>query len=112
MTRPASLAEAAAALRRRAISPLELVDAYHKRIEETADLRAFITPPGEQARREARRAQQRLARGEAGARAGGPRASKGPFATRGLRATAGGRVVRGRVPCGGGSLVGWGPVGG
>src|SRR5213083_2650208 len=98
MTRPASLAETAAALRRRAISPLELVDAYHKRIEEAADLRAFITPPGEQARREARRAQQRLARGEAGTLLGVPIAIKDLFATRGLRTTAGSRLLRDWVP--------------
>src|SRR5947207_5947575 len=106
MARPASLAETAAALRRRAISPLELVDAYHKRIEETADLRAFITPPGEQARREARRAQQRLARGEAGALLGVPIAIKDLFATRGLRTTAGSRLLRDWVPSTDAALVG------
>src|SRR5439155_17916477 len=98
MARPASLAEAAAALRRRTISPLELVDAYQKRIEQAADLRAFITPPGEQARREARRAQQRLARGEAGALLGVPIAIKVPFPTGWLRATAGSGGLCGWVP--------------
>ena len=106
MARAASLAEAAAALRRRAISPLELVDAYQKRIEQAADLRAFITPPGEQARREARRAQQRLARGEAGALLGVPIAIKDLFATRGLRTTAGSRLLRDWVPSTDAALVG------
>src|SRR5437763_10398743 len=98
MARPASLAEAAAALRRRAISPLELVDAYQKRIEQAADLRAFITPPGEPARREARGAQQRLSRGEPGALLGVPIAVKDLFATRGLRTTAGSRILTEWVP--------------
>jgi len=106
MARPASLAEAAAALRRRTISPLELVDAYQKRIEQAADLRAFITPPGEQARREARRAQQRLARGETGALLGVPIAIKDLFATRGLRTTAGSRLLRDWVPSTDAALVG------
>src|SRR5438094_1745886 len=105
MAQPASLAEAAAALRRRAISPLELVDAYQKRIEQAADLRAFITPPGEQARREAQRAQQRLARGEAGALLGVPIAIKDLFATRGLRTTAGSRILRDWVPSRDAALV-------
>src|SRR5437762_13741235 len=106
MARPASLAEAAAALRRRAISPLELVDAYQKRIEQAADLRAFITPPGEQARREAQRAQQRLARGEAGALLGVPNAIQGLFATRGLWTTAGSRPPREWVASTDAALVG------
>src|SRR5438128_7887009 len=84
----APLAAVAAALRRRAISPLELVDAYQERIESAADLRAFITPPGDRARPDAKRAQQRLARREPGALLGVPIAIKDLFATRGLHTTA------------------------
>src|SRR3989441_12596625 len=94
----APLAQVATALRRRTISPLELLDAYQERIERSADLRAFITPPGEQARRAARRAQQQLGRGEGGALLGGPIAGKDLFATRGLRTTAGAPRLPGWVP--------------
>src|SRR3989475_7159068 len=94
----APLAQLATALRRRTISPLELLDAYQQRIERSADLRAFITPPGEQARRAAQRAQQQLGRGEAGTLLGVPIAVKDLFATRGLRTTAGSRILRDWVP--------------
>src|SRR2546425_6735658 len=88
----APLAQVATALRRRTISPLELLDAYQERIERSADLRAFITPPGEQARRAARRAQQQLGRGEGGALLGGAIAVKEPVATPRPRAPAGPRL--------------------
>ena len=101
----APLAAVAAALRQRTISPLELVDAYQERIEPAADLRAFITPPGDQARPDAKRAQQRLARREAGALLGVPIAIKDLFATRGLRTTAGSRILRDWVPSRDAALV-------
>jgi len=101
----APLAAVAAALRQRTISPLELVDAYQERIEAAAELRAFITPPGDQARPDAKRAQQRLARREAGALLGVPIAIKDLFATRGLRTTAGSRILRDWVPSRDAALV-------
>src|SRR3989449_5692406 len=94
----APVAQLATALRRRTISPLELLDADQQRIERSADLRAFITPPGERARRAAQRAQQQLARGESGALLGVPIAVKDLFATRALRTTAGSRILRNWVP--------------
>src|SRR5207237_9656693 len=81
----APLAQVAAALRRRTVSPLELLEAYQQRIGPAAELRAFITPPGERARRAAQRAQQQLARRQAGAPLGVPIAVKDLFATRALR---------------------------
>jgi aspartyl-tRNA(Asn)/glutamyl-tRNA(Gln) amidotransferase subunit A len=94
----APLTEIARALRRRTVSPLELVDAYTRRIEDAAGLHAFITRPGERARREARAAERRLSRGESGALLGVPIAVKDLFATRGIRTTAGSRILRDWVP--------------
>jgi aspartyl-tRNA(Asn)/glutamyl-tRNA(Gln) amidotransferase subunit A len=94
----APLVEIARSLRQRKVSPLELVDAYARRIEQASGLRAFITLPGERARQEARRAERRLSRGEAGALLGVPIAVKDLFATRGIRTTAGSRILRDRVP--------------
>src|SRR5207237_725705 len=92
----APLAQVAAALRRRTVSPLELLEAYQQRIGPAAELRAFITPPGERARREAQRAQQQLARRQAGALLGVPIAVQGLVETRGLRTAAGHGGVRPR----------------
>ena len=94
----APLVQIARALRRRQVSPVDLVDAYTLRIERTAALRAFITAPGERARREAQRAERRLTPGESGALPGVPIAVKDLFATRGLRTTAGSRILRDWVP--------------
>ena len=94
----APLVEIARSLRRRQVSPLDLVDAYSRRIEQASGLHAFITLPGERARQEARRAERRLARGEAGALLGVPIAVKDLFATRGIRTTAGSRILRDWVP--------------
>jgi aspartyl-tRNA(Asn)/glutamyl-tRNA(Gln) amidotransferase subunit A len=94
----APLVEIARSLRRRKVSPLELVDAYSQRIEQASGLHAFITPPGERARREARQAERRLSRGEAGALLGVPIAVKDLFATRAMRTTAGSRILKDWVP--------------
>jgi aspartyl-tRNA(Asn)/glutamyl-tRNA(Gln) amidotransferase subunit A len=92
------MSEVARALRRRSASPTELFDAYRQRAEEMRDLRAFITLPDERTRREAQRAQQRLARQEPGALLGVPIAIKDLFDTRGVRTTEGSRILRDRVP--------------
>ncbi len=94
----APLVEITRSLRRRQVSPLELVDAYTRRIEQASGLHAFITPPGERARQEAQRAEGRLSRGEAGALLGVPIAVKDLFATRAVRTTAGSRILRDWVP--------------
>jgi aspartyl-tRNA(Asn)/glutamyl-tRNA(Gln) amidotransferase subunit A len=94
----APMAEIARSLRRRTVSPLELVDAYSRRIDQASGLQAFITLPGERARREARRAERRLARGEPGALLGVPIAVKDLFATRGVRTTAGSRILKDWLP--------------
>ena len=94
----APLVKIASSLHRRRLSPVELVDAYSRRIAASADLQAFITPPGERARQEAQRAERRLSRGERGALLGVPIAVKDLFATRALRTTVGSRILRNWVP--------------
>jgi aspartyl-tRNA(Asn)/glutamyl-tRNA(Gln) amidotransferase subunit A len=94
----APLVQIARSLRRRTVSPVDLVDAYTRRIEGARGLQAFITIPDERTRREAQRAERRLSRGEAGALLGVPIAVKDLFATRALRTTAGSRILRNWVP--------------
>ncbi len=94
----APLTEVARSLRRRAVSPVELVDAYLERIDQAHRLRAFITVTGDAARRQARAAERRLRDGEAGPLLGVPMAIKDLFATRGVRTTAGSRILAGWVP--------------
>jgi aspartyl-tRNA(Asn)/glutamyl-tRNA(Gln) amidotransferase subunit A len=94
----ARLGQLARSLRLKQLSPVELVDAYSGRIGTAAGLRAYITPPDERARREAKRAEQRLSRGETGALLGVPIAVKDLFATRALRTTAGSRILKDWVP--------------
>src|SRR2546421_8051854 len=85
----ASMAEIARSLRRRTVSPLELVDAYSRRIDEAGGLHAFITVPGERARREARPAGRPLSPGEPGALLGVPIALQNLVCTPQGPATAG-----------------------
>src|ERR1700686_4282375 len=94
----APLVEIVRSLRQRKGSPLELVDAYSRRIEQASGLHAFITLPGERARQDARRAGRRLAQGESGPLLGVPIAVKDLFATRGVRTTAGSRILKDWVP--------------
>ena len=94
----APLVEIARSLRQRKVSPLELVDAYSRRIEQASGLHAFITLPGERARQDARRAGRRLVQGESGPLLGVPIAVKDLFATRGVRTTAGSRILKDWVP--------------
>ena len=59
-----SIAEAAAALRRKEVSPLDLTDACIARIDALdSRLHSFITPTFDRARAQARRAEQELRSG-------------------------------------------------
>jgi len=94
----APLVQIERSLSRRQVSPVELADIYTRRIEAAAGLRAFITLPGDRARREAQRAERRLSRGETGALLGVPIGVKDLFATRALRTTVGSSILRDWVP--------------
>jgi aspartyl-tRNA(Asn)/glutamyl-tRNA(Gln) amidotransferase subunit A len=94
----APLVQIARSLSRRQASPVELADTYNRRIEAAVGLRAYITLPGERARREAKRAERRLSGGEIGTLLGVPIAVKDLFATRAQRTTVGSRILRDWVP--------------
>jgi aspartyl-tRNA(Asn)/glutamyl-tRNA(Gln) amidotransferase subunit A len=87
-------------IRRRKISPVELLDFCLDRIERFGPaLNAFITVTGESARRQARRAEREIARGAyRGPLHGIPISLKDLFFTRGTRTTAGSRILRKFVP--------------
>lgn len=94
----APLIKVARALRRRQVSPVELVDAYLERIDSSRRLNAFITVTAEKARRQARLAEQRLGRREPGSLLGVPLAIKDLFSTRGVRTTAGSKILQNWIP--------------
>ncbi len=93
-----TLAEAAAALRARTISATELAKAHVEAIEALASLNAYIAPTPERAMDDAKRADERLAKGEAGPLEGIPLAIKDLFCTAGIQTTAASRILGGFVP--------------
>ena len=95
-----SIAEASRLVRRREISPLELVDASLECIERwNAPLNAFITILAETARRSAKTVEREIRRGDwRGPLHGIPIALKDNFNTRGIRTTAGSRILADFVP--------------
>ena len=92
--------EIADAVRRRAVSPVETVEAALAAMSATEPrLHAFATPAPEQARADARALEQSLARGgAAGLLAGVPVAIKDLLFTKGLRTTFGSRLYADFVP--------------
>ncbi len=95
-----SLTEAAALVRKKAVSPVELTRACLARIEELDPaLNAFITVTAEAAREQARAAEREIARGRRrGPLHGIPIALKDLIDTAGVRTTAASAVFRERVP--------------
>ncbi len=95
-----SATELAGLIRARAISPVEVVQAYLRRIDRwDGTLHAYVTVCREQALAEARTAEQALARGApVGPLHGVPVAVKDQLDTAGIRTTSGSRLHAGRVP--------------
>jgi aspartyl-tRNA(Asn)/glutamyl-tRNA(Gln) amidotransferase subunit A len=95
-----TIARAARALRARELSPLELTDAYLRRIERlNPKLNAYITVCAERARDDARRATDELTAGKTrGPLHGIPIALKDLFETAGIRTTAGAKIHADHVP--------------
>jgi aspartyl-tRNA(Asn)/glutamyl-tRNA(Gln) amidotransferase subunit A len=89
----ATLAELSAALAAKRVSAVELARACLERVGKFRDLNAFITVDEERALADARRADERLARGEGAALTGIPLAHKDILCTRGLRTTCGSRML-------------------
>jgi aspartyl-tRNA(Asn)/glutamyl-tRNA(Gln) amidotransferase subunit A len=95
-----SIEQAARLLRRREISPVELVDACLERIESLdASINAFITLTAESARRRARAAERELRRSAPRSPLHGiPICLKDNFWTKGVRTTAGSKILGDFVP--------------
>jgi aspartyl-tRNA(Asn)/glutamyl-tRNA(Gln) amidotransferase subunit A len=95
-----SIAELARLLATRALSPVELVDALIRRVEDhDGQTRAFITPTFELARRQAKAAEAEIAGGHyRGVLHGIPFALKDIYDTRGILTSAHSRVFIDRVP--------------
>lgn len=95
-----SLVEAAALLRRKAVSPVELTQTCLARIERlNPTLNAFITVTAEQALAHAREAETEIRRGHwRGALHGIPLALKDLIDTAGIRTTAASAVFKDRIP--------------
>ena len=95
-----TIREAAERIRRREVSPVELVEATLARIERLQPvLNDYITVMAEGALREARRAEREVAAGRwRGPLHGVPVGLKDLYATRGARTTAGSRILAEWVP--------------
>ena len=95
-----SIEQAARLLRRREVSPADLVEGALARIERSnGKLHAFLTVLADQARRQAKKAERGIRRGRArGPLYGVPISLKDNFQTRGIRTTAGSKILADWVP--------------
>jgi aspartyl-tRNA(Asn)/glutamyl-tRNA(Gln) amidotransferase subunit A len=96
-----SIEQAARLLRRKEISPLDLVESALERIERlNPSINAFLTVLAESARREAKRAGRVVRRGakSLGPLCGIPISLKDNFWTRGIRTTGGSKILEKFVP--------------
>lgn len=87
-------------IRNKQVSPVEVVEAHIRRIEEVnPKLNAFVTTTLERARGEARSAELRITRGESvGPLHGVPVSIKDTFETAGVRTVAGSRLLEDHIP--------------
>ena len=89
-----SLKQLAAALAAKQISSVELTQLYLDRIAaQNPDINAYITVDAEQSLSQARAADERLAKGDAGPLTGIPVAQKDIFCARGWRTTCGSKML-------------------
>jgi aspartyl-tRNA(Asn)/glutamyl-tRNA(Gln) amidotransferase subunit A len=95
-----SITRAARALRAKEVSPLELTEAYLRRIEQlNPRVNAYVTVTAERARADAQRATDELAAGKSrGPLHGIPVAHKDLYETAGIRTTGGSKIHGNYVP--------------
>lgn len=95
-----TVAEAGVRIRAGEVSPVELTEAYLRRIEQLdPQLNAYITVTADRAMEDARRAADEVAAGvDRGPLHGVPIALKDLFATAGIRTTAGSKILADWVP--------------
>src|SRR5215475_10588893 len=95
-----SAAETAVAIKKKQVSPVEVVQAYLARIEQyDGQLRAYITVMRDEALAAARQAEQTVLQGgDVGPLFGVPVPVKAKFGTKGILTTNGARVYRDFVP--------------
>ncbi len=91
--------EAADLLARREVSSLELTRAAFERIHALDDsIHAFLTLTEDDALAQAKAADERIARGEAGPLTGIPAAIKDVLCTKGVRTTCASRILENFIP--------------
>src|ERR1700710_1972332 len=88
-----TLSEAREGLAKKSFTSLELTDAHIAAIEAARALNAFVLETPDQARRMAREADARIAKGEGGPLGGIPLGIKDLFATKGVRTTACSKIL-------------------
>src|SRR5688572_21970234 len=88
-----TIAELASQLRKRAVSSSELTKSYLERISKYKGLNAFITLDPERSAAQARAADERIAKGEAGPLCGVPIAQKDIFCADGWLTTCGSKIL-------------------
>lgn len=93
-----TIAEAAAALRKKEFSARELTQAHLDQMEAHRNLNAFITETPDLALQQAAASDTRLAKGDARPLEGIPLGIKDLFCTRGVRTTAGSKILGNFVP--------------
>lgn len=93
-----TLADAREGLTQKSFTALELTDAHLAAMEKARVLNAYVLETPEQARAQARAADETIAKGNAGPLAGIPLGIKDLFATNGVRATACSKILGNFIP--------------
>jgi aspartyl-tRNA(Asn)/glutamyl-tRNA(Gln) amidotransferase subunit A len=93
-----TLADAREGLKQKSFTALELTNAHLAAMEKARVLNAYVLETPDQARAQAREADAKIAKGEAGPLAGIPLGVKDLFATTGVRVTACSKILGDFIP--------------